>query len=96
MSPVNFTVSHSKVVADEFQRLIELAKSQGRLRLAVRAGRFLWDELGYDPESFGESREYYAAADLHARVAFARPWCVEFAIHLPSKTVFLRRFTLLR
>ena len=96
MSPVNFTISHSQAVADEFQRLFEVARSQNRLPLAVRAGRFLWDELGYDPTAFGESREYYAAADLRVRIAFARPWCVEFAVHFPSRTVFLRRFALLR
>ncbi len=79
MPPVHFQISHSQAVQESFERLLDVARAEGRLALALRAARYMWDELAYDPMSFGESRGYLAASGLHLRIAFPRPWCVAFA-----------------
>jgi hypothetical protein len=96
MPPVYFAISHSRSVQESFERSLERTRRDGRYPVALRAAHFLWDELAYDPFGFGESRYHLKAADLHIRIGFAPPWGVEYGIHLPSRTVFLRRFVLLR
>ena len=96
MPPVHFQISYSRAVQESFERLLDMARAEGRLSLALRAARYMWDELGYDPMSFGESRGYLAAAELHLRMAFARPWCVRFGVHEGQRVVFLRSFRLVR
>lgn len=94
MPPVYYQISHSLAVQESFERLLETAREEGRFALALRAAHYLWDELGYDPMSFGESRGHLAAAGLHLRIAFARPWCVRFGVHEGQRVVFLRSFRL--
>jgi hypothetical protein len=92
--PVNYRVSQSQLVTEQFLQLIELATAQGRRRLALRAARYLMEELAYDPVHFGESRGVLPDLELSLRIAFAPPLYAEFAIHEPSKQVFIRRFGL--
>lgn len=54
----------------------------------------MYDELGYDPAHFGEARSRFEAMGLDYRVAFVRPLLVEFAIHEPTRQVFVRRVDL--
>jgi hypothetical protein len=95
MPPVYYQISHSRAVQESFERLLDTARAEGRFAMALRAAHYR-DELGYDPMSFGESRGHLAAAELHLRIAFARPWCVRFGVHEGQRIVFLRSFRLVR
>jgi hypothetical protein len=92
--PVNYTVSQSQFTTEQFLRPVELATQQGRRRLVLRAARYTVEELAYDPNHFGESRGVLPHLDLSLRIAFAPPLYVEFAIHEPTKQVFVRWFGL--
>lgn len=92
--PVNYNVSQSQLVTEQFRQVIALATSQGRRRLALRAARYMIDELAYDPVQFGESRGVLPHLQLVLRIAFVPPLYVEFAIHEASRQVFIRRFGL--
>jgi hypothetical protein len=92
--PVNYRVSQSQLVEEQFLRLVALATEQGRRRLVLRAARYVVEELAYDPARFGESRGVLPDMELSLRIAFAPPLYVEFAIHESSRQVFVRRFGL--
>lgn len=92
--PVNYTVSQSQLLTEQFLQLVELATRQGRRRLVLRAARYVVEELAYDPNHFGESRGELPDMELSLRIAFAPPLYVEFAIHEASQQVFIRRFGL--
>ncbi len=95
MPPANYKVSEPEAVTNEFRAIISRARAEGRIALVRRAARYLMDELACDPVGFGESRDYLATMDLDTRVGFARPLYVEYAIHEPSRQVFIRRVRLL-
>jgi hypothetical protein len=92
--PVNYHVSQSQLITEQFLQLVELATQQGRRRLILRAARYMIEELAYDPTRFGESRGTLPDLELSLRIAFSPPLYVEFAVHEPSKQVFIRRFGL--
>jgi hypothetical protein len=92
--PVNYRVSQSQLVNEQFLHLVALATEQGRRRLVLRAARYVVEELAYDPVRFGESRGVLPHLELSLRIAFAPPVYVEFAIHEPTRQVFVRHFGL--
>lgn len=94
MPPINYQVSYPAVVAEAFRRLLDRATAEGRLPLVLRAGRYMMDELAYEPQRFGESRGFLDHAELHVRIAFAPPLYVEFAVHEPSRQVFIQKIGL--
>lgn len=87
--PVNYRVSQSQLVEEQFLQLVTLATEQGRRRLVLRAARYVIEELAYDPAGFGESSGVLPHMDLSLRIAFAPLLYVEFAIHEPSRQVFV-------
>lgn len=91
--PVNYHVSQSQLVEEQFLQLVARATEQGRRKLVLRAARYIVEELGYDPVRFGESRGVLPDMQLSLRIAFA-PLYVEFAIHESSRQVFVRHFGL--
>jgi hypothetical protein len=46
MPPGDYQISYSRVVQEEFERLLDTARAQGRLPLALRAARYVWDNSG--------------------------------------------------
>ncbi|HSQ57309.1 MAG TPA: hypothetical protein VLM40_16425 [Gemmata sp.] len=92
--PINYQVSQPPTVTDQFLLITALARAQGRLRLVLRASRYLLDELAYDPIHFGESRGTYPHLQLEMRIAFVPPVYIWFAVHEPSRQVFIRRLGL--
>jgi hypothetical protein len=58
MAPVNYLVSQPEAVTASLRKILDLARSQGRLSTVLAAARYIVDELGYDPMRFGESRNY--------------------------------------
>ena len=94
MSPRDYRVSHSQLTMEEFRQILDLAWSRGILRRVVSASRWILEELALTPMEFGESREYLPHLDLHLRIGFAGPVQVEFAVNLPNRIVFIRRFGL--
>jgi hypothetical protein len=72
------------------------AQEQGRLPIALKAARWITEELSREPHRFGESRYTLASAGLVIRVGFARPLYVEFGIHDESRLVVFRKFRLVR
>ena len=95
MSPPNFEVSHSRLVTEQFKRILDLARSRGILPVTLRASRWILEELTRTPMEFGESREYLPRLDLHLRIGFAGPVYAEFGVNLPNRTVFIRHIALL-
>ncbi|MDB5311770.1 MAG: hypothetical protein JWO38_5972 [Gemmataceae bacterium] len=89
-----YQVSQSRKVLEDFRRLLDLARDRGILAQTARATRWIPEELTLTPMQFGESREYKAPLDLHLRIGFAGPVYVEFAVNLPHRMVFIRRFGL--
>jgi hypothetical protein len=69
--PVNYTVSQSELMTEQFLQLVELATQQGRHRLVLRAAGYIVEELAYDPNHFGESRGVLAHMEIDLRIAFA-------------------------
>jgi hypothetical protein len=51
----------------------------------------MFDEMAYDPLHFGESRGLLESAELTVRFALCPPLSVWFAVHEPSKQVFIIR-----
>lgn len=94
-TPEWYRVSQSAAVDEQLRGIIAQARAEGRLRALTAALKWVKEELERTPDEFGESREYYAAAALAARIGFARPLAVGFGVHEPSRTVFVRRFGLL-
>jgi hypothetical protein len=94
VSQPDFQVSQSRRVLDEFRRVLDLARERGILPMTLRASRWVVEELTRTPMEFGESREYLPRLDLHMRIGFAGPVYVEFAVNLPNRVVFIRRFGL--
>jgi hypothetical protein len=52
------------------------------------------EELARTPTAFGESRDYLEHLDLRMRIGFAGPFSVQYAVHEPTRQVFIRSFTL--
>ena len=90
--PINYQVSQSQIITDEFLRLFTFAQSLGWRKLFLDASRYMMDELAYDPNHFGESRGILPGLELEMRIAFAPPVYVEFAVHERSHQVFIRHF----
>ncbi len=90
-----YRLGQSAELVAEVRRLLEVARRQGRLREFGQALKWITEELQRTPDRFGESREWYPAAELQARCGFARPLYVGYGVHEPSRRVFLRRFVLL-
>lgn len=90
--PINFQVSQSQQVTEQFLALAALAQIQGRRAAVFRACLYIMDELAYDPLHFGESREELVDLQLKMRIAFAPPIYVQFAVHEQSRQVFIRKF----
>jgi hypothetical protein len=92
--PVNYHVSQSQLVTEQFLQVVAAATAQGRRQLFLRAARYAIEDLAYDPAGFGESRGALPELELSLRIGFAPPLDVEFAIHEPSRQVFIRHFGL--
>lgn len=91
MSDERYIVANSLEVGRQLRAAIEVARTHGDFAVAVRASRWILDELTRTPASFGESRNYFAEAELHERIGFAGPIFVVFGIHEPSRTVFVSK-----
>jgi hypothetical protein len=74
---------------------MDRAASLGIQPIALRAARWIMEELARTPLEFGESRENYPGAKLKLRIAFASPLVVNFGVHESSKTVFIRSIELM-
>ena len=94
MPPPEFTVSHSKLVMEQFRLALDLARDRGILPVTLRASRWILEELARTPMEFWESREYLPNWDVYIRVGFAGPVYAEFGVNLPNRIVFLRRIGL--
>lgn len=94
MPPVNYWVRQPGVVTEAFRRLLDQATAEGRLAVALRAARYVMDELSYAPARLGESRERIDRYEIEIRFAVVRPWRVEFSVHEPTRQVFIRRIGL--
>ena len=94
MSQPDFQVSHSQQVLEEFRLVLDQARDRGILPITLRASRWALEELARTPMEFGESREYLVHLELYMRIGFAGPIFVEFAVNLPNRIVFVRRFGL--
>ncbi len=86
-----YEVANSLEVGRQFRAAVEAARIHGEFAIAVRASRWILDELTRSPASFGESRNFLVAAELHVRIGFAGPVYAVFGIHEPSRTVFVRK-----
>jgi hypothetical protein len=86
-----YKISHAGRVSDELRAAFAQAEVKGLLPLAVRAARWIVEEMERTPDEFGESRDFLAYADIQIRVAFAAPLFVIFGIHGESRTVFVRK-----
>ena len=91
MSDEGYQVANSLEVGRQLRAALDTARSQGEFAVAVRASRWILDELARTPAAFGESRNYLAAAELHVRIGFAGPIYVVYGIHEPSRKVFVRK-----
>jgi hypothetical protein len=90
--PINYRVSQSQIVTEQFRQLFARAERLGWRRIFLVASHYMMDELAYDPIHFGESRGTLPHLQLEMRIAFAPPVYVEFAVHEPSRQVFIRNF----
>ena len=68
MPPIHYRVSQPGMVTEALRIILSRAKFENRLPLVLKAARFLFDELAYDPLHFGESRQ---TAMWNARMAEA-------------------------
>lgn len=89
-----FQVAQAQQVTEQFRELLDVARVRGILAPTARAARWVLEELARTPMEFGESREYLTHLDLHLRIGFAGPIYVEFAVNLPNRMVFIRRYGL--
>ena len=87
-----FRIDQSAAVVAEIRRAMELARSQGRLRLFGQALKWVYEELERTPRQFGESRGYLEGLDLWLRIGFAGPLSVQYGVHFGERRVFLQRF----
>ena len=94
MSTNRFFVSSSEAVREMFRTVMENARSQGKLKSAVQAAEWIFEELARTPMEFGESRDEYPSLDLHVRLAIIGPLAVQFAVNVEQKMVFLLWFRL--
>jgi len=85
-----FEVSQSNLAEEKLRELLEVFRLRGKAAPAARAVRWIIEELSRTPMQFGESRDYLEELNLHVRVGFARPWRVNYAVHLPSQSVFIQ------
>ena len=91
MPPIHYRVSQPGMVTEALRIILARAKFENRLPLVLKAARFLFDELAYDPLHFGESRGFLKSAELSVRFAMCPPLSVWFAVHEPTKQVFITR-----
>ena len=94
MSDERYRVVNSSAVEAQFLQVLALADGKGLQAQALRAARWIMEELRRTPHEFGESR--WESRSLLARFAIVRPVLVEFAIHRTERVVFLRRFALVK
>jgi hypothetical protein len=94
MSDAPYRVVNSSEVEAQFLQVFSLVGAEGRQSEALRAARWIMEELRRTPHEFGESR--WETRSLLARFAIGRPVLVEFAIHRTERVVFLRRFALVK
>lgn len=85
-----YTISNSAAVSESFRAAMESARQDGIFPAALRAARWIVEELQRTPHQLGESRDYFPQTELAMRIAFVQPFVVIFAVHEPSKTVFIR------
>ena len=85
------TISHSGLVSEQMKAVFARADTEGVNATAVKAAKWMLEELERTPEEFGESREYLPHADLYMRLAFVPPLFVKFGVHRPSRTVFISK-----
>ena len=90
--PINYEVSQSRLVTEQFLQLFARAEQLGWREVFLEAGGYMMDELAYEPLRFGESRGTLPHLDLEMRIAFAPPLYVEFAVHEQTHQVFIRHF----
>jgi hypothetical protein len=91
-----YQVHNSATVAEQFRRLAEQARASGRYQLFLRAARWIIEELERTPTEFGESREVWPERSISMRCGFAGPVYVEYAVYETERTVYIRRFDLMR
>ena len=92
--PDEYQVHSSGLVTEQFREVLRRAQERGILPLALRASKWIMEELARTPMVFGESRDYLAHLDLRLRIGFAGPFSVQFAVHEESRQVFIRSFKL--
>ena len=87
----SFRLSLSGTIQEQILAVFARAKREGFAALAARAAKCLLEELKSNPNELGESRYRLDYAELDVRIAFIRPFIVEFGIHEKSKTVFIAK-----
>lgn len=92
MEAGEYRVSAPGVVTEQLKRALDLARTHGMYPLAVPSAKWMMEEMARTPHSFGESRGHLTHLQLSMRVAFVGPLMVEFAVHEPTRQVFVRRF----
>ena len=86
-----YQVSNAGRVSDELRDAFAQAEAKGLLPLAVRAAKWIVEELERTPKEFGESRDFLTYASIQMRIGFAAPLFAVFGIHEDSRTVFIRK-----
>jgi hypothetical protein len=92
MAADRYTVSVSIVVKEQLEDALHMAQRVGRRREAIRAARWIIEELERTRLEFGESRDFLTALSLRVRIAFVRPLMVQFAVNEERGVVFILDF----
>jgi hypothetical protein len=86
-----YRLSQSGRVSDQLRAVFARGAAEGASRVTAQAAKWMIEELERTPAEFGESRDFLAHAELQSRIAFVPPIYVRFAIHEPTRTVFVGR-----
>jgi hypothetical protein len=96
MTEQAYRISNAPELSRQFRELVATARQRGILAEFFQAASWIISELKATPLEFGEGRYAVPGGSLLPRFATVRPLHVEFAVHEAGKTVFLRRFKLVK
>ena len=89
-----FAVSQSQRVDEQLAGVLAILERRVDWNNSTNALRWIFEELSRTPMEFGESRNDLLHLDLHLRIAFVKPFCVDFAVHVLHHKVFIQRWSL--
>jgi len=68
-----YRLSNSGQVSEQLRGAFAKAEAKGILLLAMRAAKWIVEEVERTPHEFGESRDFLAGAGIQMRIAFSAP-----------------------